>query len=73
MGITDLHTKVGRRIVELREEKGLRQVDLAFKAEIDDAFLRRIETGKINPTIATLQKVAKGLDVRMKDLFDFEE
>lgn len=72
MGIGELHTKLGERIIQLRNDLGLRQVDLANRAEIDDAFLRRIETGKINPTLSTIEKIAKGLDVEMKELFDFK-
>jgi len=73
MGKGNIQTRLGERIVKLRNNLGIRQVDLAFRAEMDDAFLRRIEAGKVNPTIKTLEKIAKGLDVEMKDLFDFEE
>ncbi len=72
MCTNDLPHKLGGRIIQLRNNAGLRQVDLAFKADIDDAFLRRIETGKVNPTIRTLEKIAKGLEVEMRDLFDFK-
>ncbi len=58
--------------MQLRDSLGLRQVDLANRADIDDGFLRRIETGKVNPTIKTLEKIANGLEVEMKDLFDFK-
>lgn len=66
-----IQNKLGKKIVDIRSNLGLRQVDLAMKAEIDDAFLRRIESGKVNPTIKTLEKIAKGLEVPMRDLFDF--
>jgi putative transcriptional regulator len=68
----DLLTNLGKRIVQLRKEKGIRQVDLAFSADIDDGSLRKIEKGKINLTAKTLAKIAKGLDVEIKDLFDFK-
>jgi len=68
----DLLVKLGQRIVQLRKEKGIRQVDLAFDSEIDDGSLRRIEKGKINPTTKTLAKIARGLGVEIKDLFDFK-
>lgn len=71
MGKDDLSGKLGRRIVQLRDNLGLRQVDLAHRAEIDDGFLRRIESGRVNPTIKTLEKIANGLEVQIKELFDF--
>jgi len=67
----DIQNRLGKRIVEIRSNLGLKQIDLAMRAEIDDAFLRRIETGRVNPTVRTLEKIARGLDVPMKDLFDF--
>lgn len=67
-----LSVKVGERIVKLRNDLGLRQIDLANKAEIDDAFLRRIETGRVNPTLKTLEKLAIALEVKIKELFEFE-
>lgn len=68
----DLLTNLGKRIVQLRKEKGIRQVDLSFSTDIDDGSLRKIEKGKINLTAKTLAKIAKGLGVEVKDLFDFK-
>ncbi len=69
----DLLIKLGERIVQLRKEKGIRQVDLAFNIDMDDGSLRRIERGRVNLTTKTLAKIAKGLEVEMKDLFDFKK
>lgn len=66
----NLLVKLGNRIVQIRKEKGIRQVDLAINSEIDDGSLRKIEKGKINPTTKTLQRIANGLGVEIKDLFD---
>ena len=68
----DFLIKLGRRIVEIRKEKGIKQVDLAFESELDDGSLRRIEDGRTNPTVKTLIKIANGLGVEVKDLFDFK-
>jgi transcriptional regulator with XRE-family HTH domain len=72
MEAEDFLIKLGKRIVEIRDEKGIRQVDLALESELDDGSLRRIESGRTNPTVKTLTKIAKGLGVEMKDLFDFK-
>lgn len=63
--------KLGMRIVELRKEKNLKQIDLATKINIEDSALRRIESGRTNPTIKTLLRIAEGLDVELLDLIDF--
>jgi len=68
---SSLLVKIGSRIKQLRKEKEVRQVDLAFNIDMDDGSLRRIERGQANLTVKTLEKIARGLDVPMKDLFDF--
>jgi len=40
----DITTKLGKRIVQIRKEKGIKQVDLAVFVNIDDSSLRKIIT-----------------------------
>lgn len=68
----NITTKLGKRIVQIRKEKGIKQVDLAVFVNIDDSSLRKIESGRTNPTTRTLEKIAHALGVSIKDLFDFE-
>ena len=65
--------QLGERIIELRKEKGLKQIELAIKLGIEDSALRRIESGRTNPTTKTLLAVARELDVTIIDLFSFIE
>lgn len=64
--------KIGKRIVQLREEQKMKQIDLAIAINIEDSALRRLESGRTNPTIKTLLRVAEGLGVDFRELFDFE-
>jgi ribosome-binding protein aMBF1 (putative translation factor) len=66
----DFLKKVGENIVRLREQKGLRQIDLAIELNIDDSSLRRIESGRTNPTIITLKKIADVLKVNLSEIVD---
>lgn len=52
---------VGQAIAEARNEKGMSQRDLAAKTGIMQAEISKIEQGKGNPTLTTLQKIAKSL------------
>ena len=61
-------TEVGNRIVSIREKRNLKQIDLAIKIDIEDSALRRVESGRTNPTLKTLLKIAEGLDVDISDL-----
>ena len=49
---------IGKRVVELRKEKGLTQEDLAEAAGIDRTNIAKIEGGKYNVSIDILSKVA---------------
>jgi len=61
---------VGRNIRALLAERGISQVDLAKKAELDPSHLNQIITGKrINIRLATLEKIASALDVGVAALF----
>ncbi len=52
-------------LIEARNARGMTQQQLARLSEIDQAVLSRIESGKANPSIKTLQRVAKGLDKKL--------
>jgi len=65
--------RLGARISELRTKSGISQFELSLRAGIADSSMRNIEKGRTNPTIGALINIAKGLNVEMKDLFDFEK
>jgi transcriptional regulator with XRE-family HTH domain len=58
-----------QRIRDLREERGLTQVRLAVAADMNPATLNRIEQGKANPNLKTLERLAVALGVEVADLF----
>ncbi len=52
---------VGQAIVDAREEMGMSQRDLSARSGVMQAEISKIEQGKGNPTLQTLQKLAKSL------------
>ena len=60
--------KLGSRIKELREEKGMDQKSFAFDCGIGRTQLYMIENGKTNPRLLTLMKIAKGLEISISEL-----
>lgn len=60
---------IGANIRRIRKEQGLTIEDLAFYAETTSSHLGRIERGKTNPTVKTLQRIAKALGVETADFF----
>lgn len=59
---------VGEKIREKRLEKGLTQKALGELAGIAEPTIRRYETGKLNPKMETIKKIADGLKITPFDL-----
>ncbi|MBI4455759.1 MAG: helix-turn-helix transcriptional regulator [Acidobacteria bacterium] len=60
---------LGERIREIREAKELTQREIAARLQIDDYYVSRLENNHINPTLATLQRLANALGVEVRDFF----
>jgi len=58
------------RIKRLRDERGLTQEQLAHKAQISLGYLGRLETGRHDPKLSTLLKIAKALGVPVTELLE---
>ena len=56
------------RIRELREQKGLSQVQLAELSHVHRVSISMYETGRKKPNIDSLKRLAKALDVSTDDL-----
>lgn len=63
--------KLGTRISVLRKKQNLTKVQLAFEINSSESNIRRIEKGEVNLGAYTLLKIAKALNVEMKELFEF--
>lgn len=64
-----LHIQVGKRIQKLRELQGLSQQDLAAKCNFEKSNMSRLEAGRVNSTLSTIEKVANALNVDVVELF----
>ncbi len=66
--MTDINKEVGFNIRKIREERGLSQEKLAALADLHRAYVGQIERGEKNIGLKNLQKIAKALRVKTKDL-----
>lgn len=62
--------KFAANIRRIRAEKGLTQDALAQGASMDPAEIRRIESGRRDPGVRVLSRVATGLGVEPAELLD---
>ncbi len=66
--MSDINKDVGFRIREVRQEQGLSQEKLATLADLHRAYIGQIERGEKNIGLKNLEKIAKALNVNIKDL-----
>jgi len=63
--------KLGENISKIGIEKGIAPKVVYETLEIDRSNYRRIIAGRTNPSILLLRKIAKALEVEMKELVSF--
>jgi transcriptional regulator with XRE-family HTH domain len=60
----------GKRLHELRRQRGMTQEQLAHAIDTHVTTIAFIETGRKWVRLATLRKLAQSLEVEIKDLFE---
>lgn len=61
--------KIGKRIRELRKEKGFSQEGFAFEVGLDRTYMGSVERGERNLAAINLIKIAKSLKIEVGELF----
>jgi transcriptional regulator with XRE-family HTH domain len=60
----------GQRLRRLRRKKGFSQEKLAEIASLHRNYIGMIERGERNVTLLKIKKIARALNIEIKDLFD---
>ena len=60
--------RIGASIRDLRIKKKITQDGLARLSDMEKSSLSRIETGKVNVTVLTLERISKALKVTLSYL-----
>lgn len=71
MARTSFNQKLGKRVRDLRKAKGWTQEKLEEHSGMDRTYISDIERGVRNPSVKSLEKLAKALKVRVSDLTNF--
>jgi putative transcriptional regulator len=58
------------RLKALREERGWSQATFAEKVGVSREYIARLETGRHDPPLSTVEKLAKALGVRVGRLLE---
>jgi transcriptional regulator with XRE-family HTH domain len=59
---------LGRVVKQLRDERDLKQYELATAADVDPSVISHLELGHSNPAWGTIKRIAAGLGVSVSDL-----
>ena len=59
----------GQRVQELRKKRNLSQEQLADMAGVHRKYIGMVERAEKNITLRNIKKIAKALDVNIKELF----
>lgn len=64
---------IGERIRKIRQENGLSQKELGKKLNVSQQMIGQWETGKSNPKIETLKRIADTLDVGLWEIVELDQ
>ena len=72
MGVPDPHTHTAQKLVELlstaRRQRGWSQETWAVEAKVSPSCIQHLEHGRSTPTLITLLKLARAVDMDLPDL-----
>lgn len=71
MARTSSKQKLGRKVRELRKAQNWTQEQLEEHSGLDRTYISDIERGVRNPSLKSLEKLAKALKVSVSSLTDF--
>lgn len=64
----DVRRLLAKNVREFRLAAGLSQEEVAVRMEVEQTYVSGLERGVRNPTIKTLDRVAKALNVKVGEL-----
>ena len=66
--LAPLKVKIGSRIRGRRTSLHMSQEDLAFKADLSPTYLSQLESGKRNPSLDALFRLATALQMELSEI-----
>lgn len=71
--MSSLSNRFGLAVRQLRERRGWSQEELAARADLNRSYLGEIERGSAMPSLATVTKLARALEISLADLMSHFE
>lgn len=64
--------QMAKKLKQIRIQKGFTQEELSYQSGLSLSQIARIETVRINPTVSTIFRIARTLNINVSELFDFK-
>jgi transcriptional regulator with XRE-family HTH domain len=64
----DICIQLGKRIRQLRKDRGWRQLDLATEAGINENFVSDLELGRKEPCLRTIALLSRAFGIKIDEL-----
>ena len=64
-----IKSKFGAKLKSLRQQRGISQ-QFALSIDMDRTYYASVENGKHNISLINIEKIASGLNISLKELFD---
>jgi DNA-binding XRE family transcriptional regulator len=68
INMSESSKKLAANMRRIRARKEMSQGDICRALDVDRAYISTIESGKQNPTLATIEKIAQALSVSVDEL-----
>jgi transcriptional regulator with XRE-family HTH domain len=65
----EILVQFGKRVKQLRLEKGLTQEQFAQKCGLHKNYIGMVERGERNPSLINIEVIAKGLEIEISEFF----
>ncbi len=59
----------GNRVRKIRMEQNISQEELGFRCGLSKNYISDVERGARNVSLVTIEKIARGLEIPIKELF----
>lgn len=69
----NINVLFGKRVRQLREQKGISQEHFGFDVGLHRTYIGQIERAEKNITLKNIEKIAKQLNVNVSELLDFSK
>lgn len=64
----DIVAFIAEAVIKNRHRIGLTQKELAYKSKLNETSIKQVESGKADPSVYTLYKITKALNIKLRQL-----